>query len=146
MVIVTIVEKVQNESFYLNSVQIWEQSLNVLYQKTNHEVLIRSSCMGSGALNKDRTLDEVHLDNLKKLLKDLTLELETTHMSVVCEDCKDILNDDDIEVLVKDICNLGFLHDEIVQRVEGVKSNLHDFWFFMLHSEEDREDNCLELA
>lgn len=85
-------------------------------------------------------------NTLNELLQDLALQFETTHVTIVSHDCKDVLDDQQIEVLIEDGGYLGLSNDQLVQCMHGFEADFHQLRLLMLQSEKNGQDNSLELV
>ena len=97
------VEQFDNECLDLDFVQILEQGLNAVDQKLDHELLVRFELVRLPVVLVDwRLQDGWRLYYLDQLLKEEALQLEATHVAIVCHHCQDITDHQKVKVLVED--------------------------------------------
>jgi hypothetical protein len=82
-----VIEKIEHKGLNLHLVKVGEQTLYAIYQQINGELLVIGVGMGLLSSGLDLALDKLGLYHLYQLLQDLALELEATHVSVVCHHC-----------------------------------------------------------
>lgn len=66
-------------------------------------------------------------------------------MPVVSHDSESVPDDEHIEILVEDGCDLWFTHDQAVQGLHCLKAYLHQLWLLVLHGKENSQDDGLEF-
>lgn len=144
--VVAVIEQVEHECLDLDLVEVGEELVDAVDKEAHHELLVVTRAAAATALVqtlKDHLVAAFY--HLNKLLQDLTLQFESTHVSIISHHSECVSYDKQIKVLIKDSSNLWFSNNEAIQGLHSFESQFHQLWFLMFHSKENGVDYGLEF-